>query len=93
MRVLTYLFSNEFIQNPTISYLIELYTQNIHFDGKQRYSLKDTKIKYKKMFVQESDLDNLYYLVNYIQPKRTLVKQKIKEQKLDRSSYKLKDNE
>ena len=92
LRVLTYLFSNEFIQNPTISYLIELYTQNIHFDGKQRYSLKDTKIKYKQLFVQESDLDNLYYLVNYIQPKRHLVKQQIKEQKLDRSSYKLKDN-
>ena len=93
LRVLSYLFSNEYIKNPTISYLIELYTQNIHFDGKQRYSLNETKKKYKQLFVQDSKLDNLYYLVKYIQPKRSLVKQQIKEQKLDRSSYKLKNNE
>ena len=86
LRVLSYIFSNDYIENATISYLIELYMQNIHFDGNQRYDIEQTKKKYKHVYSQDSDITSVYNLLKDIQPKRTEVKQQIKEQKLVRSS-------
>ncbi len=86
LRVLSYIFSNEYIENSTISYLIEIYMQNIHFDGDQRYDIQETKKIYKEVFSQETNITSVYNLLKDIQPKRTQIKQQIKQQKLDRSS-------
>lgn len=86
LRVLSYIFSNDYIENATISYLIELYMQNIHFDGSQRYDIEETKKKYKNVYSQDFNLTSVYNLLKDIQPKRTEVKQQIKEQRLVRSS-------
>ena len=86
LRVLSYIFSSDYIENATISYLIELYMQNVHFDGSQRYDIEETKKKYKHVYSQDSNLNSIYNLLKDIQPKRTEVKQQIKEQRLARSS-------
>ena len=86
LRVLSYLFNNEYIENKTIIYIIELYMQNIHFDGHQRYTIQETKVKFKEIYSQDSSIDNIYNLLNTIQPKRTQIKKQIKQQKLERSS-------
>ena len=86
LRVLSYIFSNDYIENATINYLIELYMQNIHFDGSKRNNIDETKTKYKQVYSQDSDLTSVYNLLKDIQPERKQVKQLIKKQKLDRSS-------
>tara|TARA_B100001758_G_scaffold153957_1_gene132648 strand:- start:3738 stop:4853 length:1116 start_codon:yes stop_codon:yes gene_type:complete len=86
LRVLSYLFNNSYSVNDTIIYLIELYLQNIHFDGKRRLSVQETKDSYKKIYNQETSIDNIYSLLTTIKPKRIHVKSKIKEDKLIRSS-------
>ena len=86
LRVISYLFSNQYYKNNTISYLIEIYLQNIHYDGRQRLSIEETKRKYKKLYNQDSNVDNLSYLLEYIKPERKVIKKRIKDEKLDRSS-------
>ncbi len=88
LRVLSYLFNNEYTNNSTITYLIELYMQNIHFDGNQRFTIQQSKIRFKELYSQDSSVDKLYNLLVTIQPKRKQIKKQIKQQKLDRSSIK-----
>ena len=80
------LISSAFCLSIVCFYANLEYMQNIHFDGSQRYDIEETKKKYKNVYSQDSNLTSVYNLLKDIQPKRTEVKQQIKEQKLVRSS-------
>ena len=62
--------------------------EEIHFDGNQRFTIQQSKIRFKELYSQDSSVDKLYNLLVTIQPKRKQIKKQIKQQKLDRSSIK-----
>ncbi len=87
LRVISYMFEKKYYNVAIISYTIEIYLQNIHFNGHRRHSVKETKKLCKQIYSQESNLDSLYYLLDQIKPERKKVKEFIHNDKIDRSSY------
>jgi serine/threonine protein kinase len=87
LRVVSYMFEQNYYDNVTIGYILQIYTQNIHYDGNRRYSIKETKKLCKEIYSQESSVESLYFLLDKIKPKRKTVKEMIHRDKIDRTSY------
>ena len=87
LRVISYMFGKKYYNDSIISYTIEIYLQNIHFNGHQRYSIKETKKICKQIYSQESSIESLYYLLEQIKPERKKVKEFIHNDRIDRTSY------
>ena len=58
LKTLSYMFPQGFHKNSLILYFSQMLLYNIHPDQAKRYSLEETKQRFKDIFFMEEDVDN-----------------------------------